>query len=116
VPYQATFALSVGCLVGGCWRFVNTVAVFSDADSAALYDVLYPWDPQLWPSDGSYYESVMAAGSVLDVGCGTGSMLHRAREQGHTGRLVGLDPNRAALARARRRIDIEIFGGRTSRS
>ena len=90
---------------------MNTVAVFSDADAAALYDLLCPWDPELWPSDRFYDELVMAAGSVLDVGCGTGSMLHRAREHGHTGRLVGLDPNRAALARARRRVDIEWVEG-----
>lgn len=34
----------------------------------------------------------MAAGSVLDVGCGTGSMLQSARERGHAGRLAGLGP------------------------
>ncbi|MFC7219941.1 class I SAM-dependent methyltransferase [Streptomyces polyrhachis] len=90
---------------------MDTVAVFSDADAAALYDLLNPWDPALWPSDAFYDELVMAAGSVLDVGCGTGGMLHRARERGHTGRLTGLDPDRAALARARRRTDIEWVEG-----
>jgi SAM-dependent methyltransferase len=49
----------------------------------------------------------MVAGSVLDIGCRTGAMLHRAREQGHRGRLVGLDPDRVALDRARRRADVE---------
>ena len=34
-------------------------------------------------------------------------MLHLAREEGHTGRLVGVDPDEAMLARARRRDDIE---------
>jgi ubiquinone/menaquinone biosynthesis C-methylase UbiE len=38
----------------------------------------------------------MGAGSVLDVGCGTGTLLGRAREAGHSGRLRFLDP--AALA------------------
>ena len=90
---------------------MDTVAVFSDADAAALYDLLNPWNPKLWPSNGFYHELVMAAGSVLDVGCGTGSMLHCARDHGHTGRLVGLDPDRAALARARRRADIEWVEG-----
>jgi SAM-dependent methyltransferase len=85
--------------------------VFSDADAAALYDLLNPWDPETWPGDAFYDELVMAAGSVLDVGCGTGLMLHRARDRGHDGRLVGLDPNRAALARARRRTDIEWVEG-----
>jgi len=36
----------------------------------------------------------MAAPSVLDVGCGTGAMLHEARQLGHVGRLCGLDPAR----------------------
>jgi SAM-dependent methyltransferase len=85
--------------------------VFSDADAAALYDLLNPWDPGMSPSDAFYDQLVMAAGSVLDVGCGTGSMLHRARDGGHAGRLVGLDPDRAALARARRRTDIEWVEG-----
>jgi len=85
--------------------------VFSDADAAALYDVMNPWDPSAWPSDAFYDELVMAARSVLDVGCGTGLMLHRARERGHAGRLVGLDPDPAALDRARRRTDIEWVQG-----
>jgi SAM-dependent methyltransferase len=85
--------------------------VFSDADAAAVYDLLNPWDPACWPSDGFYDELVMAAGSVLDVGCGTGAMLHHAREHGHAGRLVGLDPDPAMLARARRRAGIEWVEG-----
>jgi SAM-dependent methyltransferase len=85
--------------------------VFSDADAAALYDVLNPWDPERSPDNRFYDGLVMAAGSVLDVGCGTGSMLHRARVHGHRGRLVGLDPDRAALVRARRRTDVEWVEG-----
>lgn len=85
--------------------------MFSDADAAALYDVLNPWDPAIWPGDAFYSGLVMAAGSVLDVGCGTGLMLHRARDLGHGGRLVGLDPDGAALDRARRRPDIEWVQG-----
>lgn len=85
--------------------------MFSDADAAALYDVLNPWDPGRWPGDRFYHELVMAAGSVLDVGCGTGAMLAYARDHGHRGRLTGLDPDRAALDRARRRADIEWVQG-----
>jgi SAM-dependent methyltransferase len=51
---------------------------------------------------------------VLDVGCGTGTMLHRAREAGHTGRLTGIDPDVASLDRARRRGDIEWMEGRAA--
>ncbi|WP_329565286.1 class I SAM-dependent methyltransferase [Kitasatospora sp. NBC_01266] len=85
--------------------------MISDADAAALYDLLNPWDPGHRPEDRFYNELVMAADSVLDVGCGTGAMLIRAREQGHHGRLVGLDPDRAALARAQRRTDIDWIEG-----
>ncbi|WP_327268918.1 class I SAM-dependent methyltransferase [Streptomyces sp. NBC_01218] len=85
--------------------------MFSDADAAALYDVLSPWDPGACPADAFYTALVDDADSVLDVGCGTGAMLTRAREHGHTGRLVGVDPDPAALARARRRTDVEWFEG-----
>jgi SAM-dependent methyltransferase len=81
--------------------------VFSDAEVAALYDLMNPWDPAVRGDAGFYNELVMAADSVLDVGCGTGLMLHSAREHGHTGRLVGLDPDGESLARARRRDNIE---------
>ncbi|WP_327070431.1 class I SAM-dependent methyltransferase [Kitasatospora sp. NBC_01302] len=85
--------------------------MFSDAEVAALYDLLNPWDPDRRPGDRFYFPLIMAADSVLDVGCGTGAMLHVARDHGHRGRLVGLDPDRAALDRARRRGDIEWVEG-----
>ena len=79
---------------------------YSDAQTAALYDATDPWGPER--EDSAFAEGyVMAAGAVLDVGCGTGAMLHRARDLGHTGRLVGLDPDESMLARARRRDDVE---------
>jgi len=111
VPCQATFALSWVILLGGRRPVVDTVAMYSDADSAALYDLLNPWDCARHPSDAFYHDPVMAADAVLDVGCGTGSMLHQARASGHPGRLVGLEPDRAMLARARRRTDIEWVAG-----
>jgi SAM-dependent methyltransferase len=85
--------------------------VFSADDNAALYDLLNPWDPHASPGDAFYQELVMAASSVLDVGCGTGLMLHHARERGHAGRLTGLDPDRAALRRARRVAGIDWVEG-----
>jgi SAM-dependent methyltransferase len=72
-------------------------------DPAAWYDVLNPWGP----SDEFYLGLAMGAGSVLDVGCGTGTLLHRAREAGHRGRLIGLDPDPAMLGQARARGDVE---------
>ncbi|HEX5496490.1 MAG TPA: class I SAM-dependent methyltransferase [Mycobacteriales bacterium] len=81
--------------------------MYSDAEIAALYDVMNPWDGTRFGSDAFYTDLVMAVGAVLDVGCGTGSMLHQARDLGHTGRLVGLDPDAAMLDRARRRTDGE---------
>jgi SAM-dependent methyltransferase len=79
--------------------------LFADAGLAALYD---PLCPRRVRADFDFYlPMVMAAKAVLDVGCGTGAMLHEAREAGHSGRLCGVDPAAGMLAQARRRSDIE---------
>ena len=84
--------------------------MYSDDDAAALYDRLNPWVA----SDDLYLSYVLEAPSVLDVGCGTGRLLHRARDAGHGGRLCGVDPDPAALARARRRADGEWVEGKAA--
>ena len=97
-----------------CCHWDHAWVDFTDDDVAALYDLTNPWDADHWPSDRFYNGLVAAAGSTLDVGCGTGQMLHAARDRGHVGRLVGLDPDVAALGRARRRADIEWVEGRAA--
>jgi SAM-dependent methyltransferase len=77
--------------------------MYSDEDAAALYDVINTGGPDY----DFYLAFMMEADAVLDVGCGTGSLLHRARDAGHAGRLCGLDPDAASLEIARRRGDIE---------
>jgi SAM-dependent methyltransferase len=72
---------------------------FAEPSLAVLYDLFCPWDPR--GDFGFYLPLVMAADSVLDVGCGTGMLLRRARAEGHAGRLCGLDPAAAMLAVAR---------------
>jgi SAM-dependent methyltransferase len=57
--------------------------------------------------DDFYHRRIMAAGAVLHVGCGSGALLHHARDAGHHGTLAGVDPDPAQLERARRREDIE---------
>ncbi len=78
--------------------------LYADARLAALYDRLYPL-PQA--TLDFYLPLILAARSVLDVGCGTGALLAAARDAGHAGRLCGLDPAPAMLAQARKRVDIE---------
>jgi len=77
--------------------------LFSEPKLAALYDAVCRGRPDF----RFYLPLVMAAGAVLDVGCGTGELLRWARDQGHGGRLCGLDPADAMLDVARRRPDIE---------
>jgi SAM-dependent methyltransferase len=86
---------------------------FSDTSLAELYDLFCSWDQR---DDFDFYlPLLMAANSVLDIGCGTGVLLHRARELGHAGRLCGLDPAEAMLQQARTRSDVEwILGDLTS--
>lgn len=81
----------------------------SDAEAAELYDVLNRWGD--FPADAFYEALVDNVPTVLDVGCGTGGMLHHTRERGHRGRLAGVDPEAAALVRARRRTDVEWRNG-----
>lgn len=83
-------------------------AHFTDEYLASLYDI---FENHGRADEKFYLNLVHSAGRVLDVGCGTGSMLHAARDAGHRGRLVGLDPAAGMLAQARRRTDIEWVEG-----
>lgn len=87
--------------------------MFSDARLAELYDATSPRNER---GDFDFYlPMVMSARSVLDVGCGTGALLHEARDAGHSGRLCGLDPADGMLDQARKRSDIEwVLGDLTS--
>ena len=87
--------------------------LFADPELAALYDLYGEGRDDF----DFYLELVMSARSVLDVGCGTGALLHLARLRGHCGRLCGLDPAVGMLEQARKRTDIEwILGDLTSRT
>lgn len=79
--------------------------LFTEASLASLYDLFSPRERR---SDFDFYlPFVMSARAVLDVGCGTGALLHRARESGHSGRLCELDPAAGMFEQARKRSDIE---------
>ncbi|HMF03900.1 MAG TPA: methyltransferase domain-containing protein [Acidimicrobiia bacterium] len=85
---------------------------FEDPDLAGLYDLFHPWEAR---EDLAFYlPLVLSADAVLDVGCGTGMLLHRARDAGHTGRLCGLDPALGMLDHARERTGIEWVHGDVS--
>ena len=86
---------------------------FAEPRLAALYDPLCGREGR---ADFRFYlPLVMSADAVLDVGCGTGALLKWARESGHAGRLVGLDPGRGMLDVARVRSDIDwILGDLTT--
>lgn len=84
--------------------------LFSEPSLAELYDAFCEGRQDF----EFYLPLVMSARSVLDVGCGTGQLLHLAREAGHTGRLCGLDPAEAMLDQARKRSDIKWVLGELS--
>jgi SAM-dependent methyltransferase len=76
-----------------------------------VYDAFFPWEGAEGREGrhdyGFYLPLALSAAAVLDAGCGTGSFLHGVRDAGHPGRLCGLDPACAMLARARRRTDVD---------
>ena len=80
---------------------VHVDEAYTDAEFVRLYDAENPWHPM----DDYYQRLDLAAASVLDVGCGTGTRLARTRQAGHRGRLVGVDPAEAMLAVARAKSD-----------
>ena len=73
-------------------------------EAAELYNAMNPWSGR--SDDRFYLDLVLGAASVLDVGCGTGTLLAKAREAGHTGRLVGFDPDADMLAQAPAGLDL----------
>ena len=77
--------------------------LFSDPSLAELYDAFCAGRRDF----DFYLPLVMAAPSVLDVGCGTGELLRLARSAGHTGRLCGLDPADGMLQQARKQPDVD---------
>jgi SAM-dependent methyltransferase len=70
---------------------------YADPRLASLYDALNPWGR----GDDFYLRFVQRARSVLDLGCGTGLLLRRAKAEGHGGILVGVDAAEAMLVEAR---------------
>ena len=77
--------------------------IFAEPSLAELYDTFCEGRQDF----GFYLPRVLSARSVLDLGCGTGELLRLARDAGHTGQLCGLDPAKAMLEQARKRLDIE---------
>lgn len=71
---------------------------YTDLQAAELYNVLNPWSR----SDEFFLDWVMRGTNAIDIGCGTGRLLHRAREAGQTGELVGIDPDPGMLEVAAR--------------
>ncbi len=72
---------------------------YHDAFLSAVYDA---WHPRHVRDDYDFYlPLILQADRVLDVGCGTGTLLQEARAAGHRGRLVGIDPAPGVIGRAR---------------
>jgi SAM-dependent methyltransferase len=82
-------------------------AHYTDEYLVSLYDLIC-----VDRADENFYLNLMrSVPNVLDVGCGTGTLLNRARSGGHQGRLVGLDPAPGMIEHARRYPGIEWMRG-----
>jgi len=95
--------------------------LFLNPKLVELYEPQASWDRELringqatnrrQPEREFFVPLVMAADSILDVGCGTGELLRLARERGHQGRLVGVEPAGPMLEVAKQRSDVEWVHG-----
>ncbi|MEO5756935.1 MAG: methyltransferase domain-containing protein [Mesorhizobium sp.] len=78
---------------------------YDDRFLSAVYDA---WHPRSVRDDYDFYlPHILKADAVLDIGCGTGTLLQEARKAGHSGRLCGIDPAPGVLGRAREYPGIE---------
>lgn len=73
--------------------------LYDDTFLSAVYDA---WHPRAVRDDYDFYlPHILKANAVVDIGCGTGTLLQEARRAGHSGRLCGIDPAPGVLERAR---------------
>lgn len=78
---------------------------YDDAFLSAIYDA---WHPRHVRDDFDFYlPLILGSKAVLDVGCGTGTLLNEARNAGHQGRLCGIDPAPGVLSHARQYPEID---------
>ncbi|WP_377289174.1 methyltransferase domain-containing protein [Rhizobium sp. SG2393] len=83
--------------------------LFDDVFLSEIYDA---WHPRGVRDDFDFYMPlIMRARSVLDIGCGTGTLLDEARRSGHRGLLCGIDPGAGVLSRAYAFPDVEWVEG-----
>src|ERR1700751_3427675 len=75
---------------------------YQQSQIAEIYDLANPW-----AQDADFYLSLtgLRPCSVLDLGCGTGTLCCALAERGH--RVTGVDPAAAMLAVARNKLHAE---------
>ncbi|WP_084419839.1 class I SAM-dependent DNA methyltransferase [Henriciella litoralis] len=78
---------------------------FNEAKLARLYDAICETAGR---EDYDFYlPHIVAADSVLDIGCGTGTLLEEACTAGHKGSLTGIDPAEGMMEVARTKPGID---------
>jgi ubiquinone/menaquinone biosynthesis C-methylase UbiE len=93
-PGQAPAAQTNGLILTGGWRY--------DLHGWVLDTVMFRGQGRQLRQRAIERAGLEPGAQVLDVGCGTGTLaLEAQRRLGQTGRVVGVDPSPAQIARAR---------------
>ncbi len=78
--------------------------VLSDNTAMTKVQVWHKWREKIY---AYFLEKNVLGKTLLDVGCGDGELLRRAREKGY--RVTGIDFNRIVISKAKKKFGLEVY-------